>query len=78
MRSSPRPPPPVAQVDAILGMHGAGLTNGLYMKPGGAIIEVRCGGDDASLCSCEAGSRACRERTILCDNAPAPSCIPNG
>ncbi|KAG2424444.1 hypothetical protein HXX76_014497 [Chlamydomonas incerta] len=29
------------RVDAILGMHGAGLTNGLYMKPGGAIIEVR-------------------------------------
>ncbi|GIL80178.1 hypothetical protein Vretimale_12976 [Volvox reticuliferus] len=29
------------QVDVILGMHGAGLTNSLYMKPGGSVIELR-------------------------------------
>ncbi|EFJ49726.1 hypothetical protein VOLCADRAFT_104177 [Volvox carteri f. nagariensis] len=29
------------QVDVILGMHGAGLTNSFYMKPGGSVIEVR-------------------------------------
>ncbi len=29
------------QVDALVGMHGAGLTNALFMKRGGAVLEVR-------------------------------------
>ncbi|KXZ43611.1 hypothetical protein GPECTOR_85g341 [Gonium pectorale] len=29
------------RVDGVLGMHGAGLTNVLYMKPGGSVVEVR-------------------------------------
>ncbi|GFR49741.1 hypothetical protein Agub_g11898 [Astrephomene gubernaculifera] len=29
------------RVDGVLGMHGAGLTNVLYMKPGGSAVEVR-------------------------------------
>ncbi|KAG2497460.1 hypothetical protein HYH03_004615 [Edaphochlamys debaryana] len=29
------------RVDAILGMHGAGLTNLMFMKPGGSAVEVR-------------------------------------
>lgn len=38
----PPPPPPLfAQVHVLVGVHGAGLNNAFYLRPGGSIVEVR-------------------------------------
>jgi capsular polysaccharide biosynthesis protein len=28
------------EADVVVGMHGAGMTNNLYMRPGGVVVEV--------------------------------------
>lgn len=32
----------ISQADVIIGVHGNGLTNEIWMKPGGAVIESEC------------------------------------
>lgn len=32
----------VSKADVVLGVHGNGLTNEIWMKPGGAVIESEC------------------------------------